>query len=60
MGEIPNAYREDRQPSKGEKEVQMGNYLVMLFRLLRIPMPEVGDVWAVERTGQLIKRWWSK
>ena len=58
MSEIPNPYLEPRKPSPGEKEVATGSLLVELFRLLGIRMVYQKDVDAVQRVGELVKRWW--
>jgi hypothetical protein len=53
-----NPYLEERKKSPGEIEVEHGNFLLMLFRFLKVPMPHKADHAAVERTGQLLTRKW--
>ena len=53
---FPNPYREKREQSQGEKEVLAGEYLLILFRFLRITMPFQSDVQAVKRVGVLLQR----
>ena len=53
---IPNLYKEDRKPSPGEREVRTGSTLVQIFRLFGVAMPLPGDVEAVRRTGELLRR----
>ena len=56
VSEFPNPFREEREPSKGEQEVVAGEYLLTLFRFLRIPIPRKADVAAIKRTGALLQR----
>ena len=56
MSEFPNPYHEDRKISEGEQEVVMGEYLLILFRFLHIPIPHEADVVAIKRTGELVQR----
>lgn len=58
MPDIENPFLDPPKKSPGEKEVEAGGYLVMIFRLLHIRMIYRKDVEAVQRTGELIKRWW--
>lgn len=53
---IPNPYRYRRQKSQGEKEVVIGEYLLLLFSALRIRLPFKSDIDAVRRVGALIAR----
>ena len=52
----PAPYHEPRKPSKGEIEVEQGSLLLMVFRALKVPMPNKGDPAAVERVGALLQR----
>lgn len=52
-------FKEKRKPSLGEKEVQMGEWLLMGFRFLKIPMPLDSDPDSVRRVGVLIRRKWE-
>lgn len=45
-----------RETSPGEIEVEQGNLLLMIFRAVKVPMPNEGDAAAVERTGVLLQR----
>lgn len=51
-----NPYLEERKKSKGEAEVKHGSLLLMLFRTLKVPMPNKDDAASVERAGQLLTR----
>ena len=51
-----NPYQEERQQSQGEREVENGNFLLSIFRLLKVPMPNERDPEAVERVGVLLTR----
>jgi hypothetical protein len=53
-----NPYRDKPKPPPAQTEVEAGNYLLMLFRLLGVPMPRPEDRKAVERVGELLMRWW--
>lgn len=58
-GFYPEKYKYEPKPAPGNAEIIAGNYLVMIFRALRVSMPLEGDVRAVERTGELMRRWWK-
>ena len=50
--------KEKRKSSPGEKEVERGNLLIMVFRYLGVPMPRgEEDEAAVSRAGILLLRW---
>lgn len=57
MTDIENPFREDREQSPGEAEVETGGWLVKGFRLFRVRMYTQADVRAVQRTGELLARW---
>lgn len=50
-----NPYLEERKKSEGEIAVEHGNYLLMLFRALRVKMTKADEL-AVERVGALLTK----
>ena len=54
----PPNFRDPPKKPPAQVEQEIGGYAVMLFRALGVPMPLEGDVRAVHRTGELLRRWW--
>ena len=54
----PEKFTNKPKPPPAVKEIEHGNYLLMIFRFIGVPMPKHKDEVAVERVGQLLTRWW--
>lgn len=54
----PDKFKEPPKKAPGQEEVIAGNYLLMISRLLKVPISSKADEKAIERTGELYRRWW--
>jgi hypothetical protein len=54
----PDKFKDPPKKAPGQQEVIAGNYLLMISRALRVPITSKEDEKAIERVGELYRRWW--